>query len=536
MSSLEFLSSNSYFRSLTGVYDSGREKALSAFLLIASVFLSVASGYTTFVGLNQYIPAFFAFLMALGLHTLLFASSWRIGVMLFSDSFKIWLPLIFLVTLTISVFFSYSALLDGIYDKPTRERDEIQRSKIRSEKLVTELTQLVRARSDYENTAKQVRTALDGWYSAVVQTYSGKVNSIRQRLNKDKARYEAYNQRIEQLRQQESTYSTSEAIRRNESAKQGVLANRISPIEPQLGRIESAKQTFDKAYIQLVNSNSGLTIENFSNMTSAYKNYLNEMATDNQTEIKEIPVEAQNSIAEIDDVNKFLTWQESDLNISKKQNLDELKQGLFDFVNRMPKSVRNNTQSDAEVQKVLQQIDSIGKYGGANVHPFILSVGELSNGNYLATGSLMIALALDGLVLLCGLLGARPSSFLTMRRVEELDDAVETGLLAIISLDLKNRQPTGNPFINRIVKILSLCEPDVDSAHKYAIPATISVEKIREEGLSQETGIFLASGLAKYHKEHGKIGLTLRLILWMADQVYRYDHGRQTASSFHDIS
>ncbi len=75
----------------------------------------------------------------------------------------------------------------------------------------------------------------------------------------------------------------------------------------------------------------------------------------------------------------------------------------------------------------------------------------------------------------------------------------------------------------------------MNASQKTAIPATISLDQIRGEGLAQEMGIFIASGLAKSHRTEGKIGLTLRLILWMADQVYRYDKGKPTAGNFGGI-
>lgn len=534
MTLIELILRNQFISSLLGVgYDSDREKALSLVLFISSLLLACASLYTTFVGLHQYVPAVIALLIALGMNGLLYAASWRLGVMFISNQLKPALPVIFICTFAASVFFSYSALLDSIYDKSSRERDELRRSKVQAEKLGQHLTQLLKRNSDYDIAVNNIRKSLNNWYSSTVEAYSGQVNTLRAELNQNKERYNQTLIRIERLRSQPSTPYRNELLERNAAVGQSLLENKIIPITPQVDRIDPAKETFDKAYNDLIQSNETLTVNRFTEMVTAYKKFVSELTVGSRSKVRivEIPSELQDSIGDFDNLNKFFQWQEKEFVVGKQETIEGLKALMFEYVNRLPRAIKS-VQNDAEVSAVLGQIDTIGRYGGQNAHPFVLAVGELGNGNYLATGSLVIAIAIDGLVLLCGLLGAHPSSFLTMRRTQDLDDALESGFAAIMALNLKGRQPSGNAFIDKIVKLLSSCEPNIQATVEIAIPAAISIETIRHEQLTHEVGMLLASGLAKRHSSEEKIGLTLRLILWMADQVHRHDLGLPTASGF----
>jgi hypothetical protein len=527
MSVFEVLFKNKYAGSLLGVgHDSGRENTLTLILFTSSIFLGLASLYTTFWGLNQYVHPIIALFIALGLNGLLFAVSWRIGVNLISGTLKPSLALIFFITLSTSVFFSYSSLLDTIYSKETRKRDELHRSKIKGEQLTSQLTQLVYEKSNFMNSANRIRLALDNWYNETVKAYSGVVADARKRSVRNIDNYNRLTERLNRLRSGKQTETTQSLINRTESSRNNIANSQLIPVETQLARIDPAKDEFDKAYSDLLQSNSSLTIENYNKMLSAYKRYVNELSQ----EVKDVPQEIYKQVEELDQTNQFFTWKEKNFDLTKKQDIEAIRYSLFDYIDKIPKSFTEKGESFDEIQKIRNQTDEIGKYGGDQVHPFVLSIGELYNWNYLAVGSLLIAVVLDGLVLLCGLVGAQPTSFLTMRRTEQLDEAIELGLSTLLSLNLQARGDTKNPFINRIITILKLCKPDLKAAQVEGMPAYISFEDIQVNNLQNEVGIFIAADLAVSNSREQKVWLYLRLILWLAEQIKRFDAGLETAN------
>ena len=79
-----------YFSSLIGVgYDSSREKSLTTTLVISTFLLSFASGFTTWLGLLQYVPWSVALMITAAIQGLLFVTSWRLGATLTARKFKV---------------------------------------------------------------------------------------------------------------------------------------------------------------------------------------------------------------------------------------------------------------------------------------------------------------------------------------------------------------------------------------------------------------------------------------------------------------
>ena len=180
-------------------------------------------------------------------------------------------------------------------------------------------------------------------------------------------------------------------------------------------------------------------------------------------------------------------------------------------------------------EKLLRRINATEQYTGPNVHHFLLAVGELSKLNPLAIGSLFLALSIDLLILFCGLMGARPDSYLDMRTPEELLDIQESSLEAVLSLDLDSiaSAPYVDRFIARAAEILRNTTPDVEYAYQ-GFPAVLARKDIRRLKMSKEIGVLLALGLAK-ELPSGALGLRTRFVLWLAQRIHLYTEERETA-------
>ncbi|HVI79817.1 MAG TPA: hypothetical protein VM715_16945, partial [Candidatus Acidoferrum sp.] len=108
-----------------------------------------------------------------------------------------------------------------------------------------------------------------------------------------------------------------------------------------------------------------------------------------------------------------LARKSQDLNnaIASARDVHELKDAIYSYLGKL-------TFLDPSYRRDLyERIGKIGVFEGREVHPFVLAIGEIQNSNPLALGSLVVALAIDLLVLFCGFLGARPDSYLTRLRL-----------------------------------------------------------------------------------------------------------------------
>ena len=140
---------------IIGISGTKREVLIGKVLLIASALLSIASGFTTFFGLSEYFPFIISFFVTIGIQSLLFATSWRIGSDYKVGKFSTYTVLIFFVTLSSSIFFSYSSILDKIYNKENRQKDEIFFSQKESIKIVDGLKSEIQNSFNLDSLSKQ---------------------------------------------------------------------------------------------------------------------------------------------------------------------------------------------------------------------------------------------------------------------------------------------------------------------------------------------------------------------------------------------
>ncbi len=512
-----------YLNSLLGVgYDSNKEKSLSVVLIISSLFLSIASGSTTFLGFREYIHWSFSLLMTLGLQGLLFVVSWRIGSAWIANKLKWQLILIYLIAFSTSVFFSYSSLLNTVYSPKQRNIDEIQDSKILAFNLVLKLKEVIKAKTNYENSVTFSRNQLLKWYENATDNYQKEYKEIRNTLDKTKSTSDRLKNKLEvqikKKRLNPSVRNTNDYLNTLENSNNST--GKIKPLGEKLKIIDTLKIKFEKDFSNLTSTDFNINIQNLNIVRYTYAELISNLSYSKQVDIND---SLKNTISQLSKVQDFIKYSNDSLKINQIENLDTLKKSLYSFIAKVPQI------NESEVNEITASIGTIGKYGGDKVHFFVVSLKQLWSWNFLAIGSFIIAFFIDILVLLCGLLGAKPESFLNIKNADDLDDLIELSLETIISANVKRTNLPADPYAKRILLLLRACEPDLDLA-KFGTPATISIAKIKELNMATELGIFLSSGLAQKLKGQDKIALTSRLILWFADQIVRFDSKQNTTN------
>ena len=224
-------------------------------------------------------------------------------------------------------------------------------------------------------------------------------------------------------------------------------------------------------------------------------------------------------------INEYNKGEKANINLMKFNDIQQIKDALLLYASNMPISVRDN------LHNLISQIDTLGKFGGSDVHPFVLCVGELRNLNLLAIGSLIMALVIDILILFCGILAGKADSFLKLKHYDDLQEYMEAAVEVILSVDINRTVASSSPYVNRIIEILRIAKPDIDLA-KEGHPAVIYVDDIKDLKLTQELGVFISLNLAVKSFAGDKIALSTRLILWMADQIVNADIKEARFSEF----
>ncbi len=194
---------------------------------------------------------------------------------------------------------------------------------------------------------------------------------------------------------------------------------------------------------------------------------------------------------------------------SSMRDLDSIKRPLLDRIHNLA-SLPPSARTD-----LLRNVDAIGALQGQDVHQFALAIGELRRLNLLAIGAFLVAVVIDGLILLCGILGARPDSYLDMRHPSDLLDIQELALETVMSLSLGEsvEAPVRSPFIRRCRALLEHVTVDSDLAYS-GFPAVLPSAAVQDLRLV-EIGVLLALGLAQRQSD-GDLALRTRFVLWIA--------------------
>ncbi len=527
-----------YLNSLFGVsYDSKGEQSLTVVLVISSFLLTIASGYTTIVGLFEYVPVIIGWILGIGIQGLLFATAWRIGVSIVSQNMKLSLLLIFLFTMFTSVFFSYTALLDVIYKPEYRENDEITNSIDKFSVLMNE-TQLA-IDNYYSNHIDTVFYEINDWNDTIIQIYAGSMSKNLGLLNKRKSTYNKLSNKFDN----EVKLGITKTSKNNNSYSPpgyGIYAKRyknemdnyyydsLQTLDFQIKIADSLFNNFSTSIVDLTKSSSYLRYENYALVQSKLKiltSYI-KRNFDNQPTFPKLSSKGKSLLNKISEINIFYDWLKKHSITTVPSQKDNLRNYGLTVVSKLPSRFQGFSD------KLTKQSISIGKYGGKDVHHFVLSYSALFlTKSPLALSAILLALLIDSLILISGILGARPDSFLNMK-TDELFDAQERALEVILALNIEDENKYDNQFIKRIIQIFIITKPDINAA-KNGTPGIIQKADIEKYNLTKELGVFISLKLAATNKYNPDvIGLSTRLVLWLAEQVILYENKQGTYTDF----
>ena len=529
-----------YINSLFGVsYDSKGEQSLTVVLVISSFLLTIASGYTTIVGLYEYVPKLIGFILGLGIQGLLFATAWRIGVSIVTQSMKFSLLLIFLFTMLASVFFSYTALLDVIYKPEYREKDEISNSVNSFSQIINEAQSEIN--KYYQGYTDTVLFEINNWNDSIVKTYSSAMNDELTTLNKRSAKYAE----IENRFKNEVDYGITEKdgngsytppglgfyAKKYKKEMDNFYFDSLQIIKIQVRLADSLFKDYSNAIIDLTSSPNSLTTHNYIISKSKLNSLLSYLKKNfgNHISFTNLSSKGESYLNELSEVNGYRDWLIKNPLTSIPLNKDSLRVYGLSLASLIPPKFDNLSQ------EITKQAMRIGKYGGNDVHHFVLAYSSLvDTKSPLAYSALALALLIDSLILISGLLGARPDSFLNMRP-EELFDSQERALEVILALNLEQTDNYDNQFIKRIIQIFNITKPDIAAA-KMGTPGIIHKDDIERYNLTKEIGVFISLKLAATNKSNQDIiGLSTRLVIWLAEQVILYENKQGTYKDFQKI-
>lgn len=527
---VELKSFFTYISSIVNLgYGTQSEKSTLAIAILSSILLSIASGYTTFQGLLSYTPWIVALFLTIGIQGMLFAVSWRMAFAAASKEYSIPLFLIFLVTIGVSVFFSYSSLLTVVYEKDTRKQDRDYLATAEARKILAEINE-----NRNENLEEiSFSTEYEEWKKSANKTIQQIGENISSKLD------QAYEKslELENIYKKELRYGGTKYPNSNDISPPGP-----GPISDKLKLIWDNHK--NKILQPLQNSYNFFEEEStrFRDSISDYEaNKLEpkklRKASALCTEIahKFYLQDARCSLYKFEEkINEF----EGESKRRKKFSSDcEVNNTISfkDAVNKINNCISVSELTSDKQEILLERIRTFSSSEGEHAHHFIWVTKELARYNILAIGALLLALVIDILILLCGILGSKHESFLNIEKAGDLISMQDYPLEVILSCDINN--PTENLMLRRIHNIITHSEFDEDSAQR-GFAAVISAENIKKLGLQKEIGVFFSMGLMEPldSKGYKKYGLKTKFILWMCDQSFRSRYSKKTSDDlYHDL-
>jgi hypothetical protein len=502
-------------------YGTKSEKSTLTIAVLSSIFLSLASGYTTYQGLLSYSPHPVALLITLGVQGILFAASWRIAFAALSREYSASLYLIFTVSLVTSVFFSYSSLYTKVYDDKDRDKDRVSLAIAEGRSIVAVIKTGRNEILAPVTFGEEYKTWKDGLLASL--------NTIREVLRTRTSGVQSEIVIFENKYLNEFDHGGTSYTRQN--GAKAVSAPGEGPISDGYYRKWQSYLKF-----QLPK-----TLKRESDFVTARERLLRDLAAFevDKSQIGKLRAVAgvcisieqeyspnQSGACDLGALDTKLVQQQQVINEVK--SFDSACRDDFDLkdFNKIIDHVNNCISSSGlpvpEQNTLLKRNREFSSNEGTHAHHFIWITNGLMRLEVLALGSLMMALTIDILILLCGILGSRHESFLNIQTSRDLSSMQDYPLDIVLSTDFEKFK-NGDPMLKRIGEVLGACEFNLDTAVE-GYPATLSLEKIKSLGLHKELGVFLSMDLAKPLIGDGNekiIGLRTKFILWMCDQGSR---------------
>lgn len=469
---------------------------------LTSIILSFASGYTTYHGLLFYVDNNYvlAFLVTISIQGLLLVSAWQLRSKIFRRGKKIVFLISLILTMLISVSFSYSCLLEKLYPLKDRKKDEIERVKIVSANVIKPLTDRL-----YEGHNKQIRLLnieLTNFHKEIVNLINplrkGLYKNLNSKIIEESSAKENYRLNEIQLKIQLSR-STGEVENSLKSSgiRQSNAVGAMIAAQNKYDEIENAIKTFNTAYENLMKSSSIDALTNYnvelSNLRSIAYN-LNDSGENIPQFNVVLPEKLATCVKDASDLESLFKIGTSI--IGKKiddLSLREIREQFIEFLMKVPYSQKGGIVpyiSDEKRAVYLKMVEDIGKYGGDEVHHFILAVGLLFvNFNWLAAFALTLAFVIDLMILLCGLVGVKDVIIFSGELEDALNAALEVG---------PNNVPKNHDSdkVTRIFQILEKSKPNFGDKKKTN-PIVLYSSDLEKFYMSKEYAVFTSNELAQ---------------------------------------
>lgn len=492
---------------------SKKEKQTFIFLRFSAIALTLASGYTTFQGFAQYTPFPVALLLTLGVQGLLYSSAWKIGASLKSNNLKFLQVGIFTLTMLVSVFFSYSSLLDVIYKKNLRLADELTEKQNQVAQSISAIKDSISHKIDLTKTYDDFKSQLITWNDTSSKDVAKFFGELTSTLDKSTSRQKALEYSLLKNKQRYLSNPDSVNRLRYSISQSNETDNRENKLFPSLTKYERCRIyqfEHDSLFKAITSDNRQITIAHISDFQQKKKELYPLVLGNKYSERTiELPDTLKKQLIKISELNIFYDFIDS-FKVENFTSIQFLKLQSLKLTDRLPNSFK------IDFSQIKNNLLTLDKYTGPDQHQFVASVMLLQKGHILAVGSFTIAFLIDFLVLFCGILGALPISYLTLKSYDEIESVMESSLENVFSM---NGNEYNSAFKQKLHLIISNCEPaPIDIAYE-GYPSVLKSEKVREHNLSAEVGILISTSQARNFNGTEDIYLRIRFILWASEKL-----------------
>lgn len=529
-----FFSITSYISSLLDIgYGTGSDKATATVLVIASIFLSFASGYTTFSGLTQYTPRVIAFLITLGVQGLLFGVSWRLGKLYVAGEISPAMWSVWFVTMLVSVFFSYSSLFETVYSKEERKENSEIASKTIGGKILTKLDEDLK--SEFSSKKLNINDeSYRQWKQDTISTIDNAVEYASTELaRRNNAHQELINKYNYEIKNGGTEYINGNGKKALSTPGSGTISDQYKKaaedyqkydLEPYRKTSEKILEVRKEIYRNMADFEKSKDAEK---LNSAYSGCV-DLLTDIGGKLFSCNPDSLG-----DTFRSLVEVQKRHKKFSETCSNDILENSFDENVKNIRRCIRESAVSEEKADEYLKVLNTLQRDEGSHTHFFIIVINELKRFNYLAIGTLILALAIDLLILLCSLVASKHNTFLSISDAKDLQQMKNYPLDIVLGTNTEAHESDGE-FIKRIKAILNNSTFNLEYAMR-SYSMIIPIEEIIKMGMHKELGTFFSMNLARSFKHDDGIIIAFRtnFILWMCEQITKKNQSTESYSELY---
>jgi hypothetical protein len=515
---------------------SNEDRHLLISLSIAKALLSIGSGWTTYVGLTSFAPSWVALAFTIAIQALIFVTASRISDVIRQGQKVLPTIAIYLVAMSASVTFSYVALYDTLYTINMRRHDRVTQLQNSYDSILRASTPRVTQISSSDNNkfALQLRDRIAPIASAAAAA-AARIDTF---IEREKQNVDLLQHKLAAERERRPIYLPNRIDHEH----------RLASYEARLERSTSKLQEYraHRQNVDKIAQDFGAILSQGNARTEdlEYKCLLAAPTIDfppTQCKFDEAFVNGASKSRAAGDLEKGfssacrpMTLDSSPASLQQVRDCAQLlrKHGLF--------------TADLE-----RSVADIANYDPETAHGFTVAYAGLIGITPLSLTSAWIAILIDVLILLCGILGSRPVNFLDIRKHSELlafADVASTIVLQVSALgaDAKLKDPVAR----RALEILRQGVPVREAAmagYGLLLPAgaVVNLKMDRELALwaslqlwrpveDIDAALVDEPSLVPYRDG---IAIRTRLMLWLCDQVVSGSDAATLDSAFeHDIA